>query len=181
MELTLKVLPVHSVVASVLFFFASSCVGLAQRLECPPSKTLLSANDPVYSDAGELAQNLRNEGFIVNCIFPTTLGSIFQVVEGRVTRSTIEGEANFRTNYGDVDVVFVPKPQSFADFKITEHRLNKGYLYTFAGVPRVWSVNRFETNRRTYFLKHDNKLLLVSDDKLRVRPEQAFQLPTRTP
>jgi hypothetical protein len=176
----LRLPPAHFGAASVLLFLASSCMGLAQHLECPPSNTLLSANDSVYSDATDLARILRNQGFIIRCIFPTKLGSIFQIIEGNVTRSTIEGEANFRTNYGDVDVVFVPKPQSFAAFKITQHHLNKGYLYTFAGAPRVWSVNRFETNRRTYFLKHDNALLLVSDDKLRIRLEQALQLPTRT-
>jgi hypothetical protein len=30
-----------------------------------------------------------------------------------------EGEANFSTNYGDIDAVFVPKPQTCADFEIT--------------------------------------------------------------
>jgi hypothetical protein len=104
---------------------------------------LLSSTDLVYADAMELKQHLESHGFVVRCVFPTKMGSIFQVEEGGVLRSTIEGEANFSTNYGDIDVVFVPKPQTFADFKITEHREDGGYLYTFAGTPRVWAVNRF--------------------------------------
>jgi hypothetical protein len=134
----------------------------------------------VYADAMELKQILESHSFVVWCVFPTKLGSIFQVEERGVMRSTIEGEANFRTNYGDVDVVFVPTPQTFSDFKINEHRQDGGFLYTFAGAPRVWAVNRFESPRRIYFLKHDNQLLL-SNDALRRRLELALQLPHQTP
>lgn len=153
---------------------------LAQSPECPTGKALLSKSDPVYADAMELAKVLQDHGFAVQCVFPTKLGSIFQVVEGGVEHSTIEGEANFRTNYGDIDAVFVPKPQTFADFKITEHREHGGYLYSFTGMPRVWAVNRFGTARRNYFVKHDNELLLMSDDRLRIRIEHALRLPPQS-
>ena len=129
----------------------------------------------------QLAQNLEPHGFIVNCIFPTKLGSIFMVEENGVMHSTIEGEACLRTNYGDIDVVFVPKPHTFADFKITERREGGGYLYRFAGTPRVWAVNRFGSALRDYFLKYQNQLLLVSSDQLRARLEDALQLKPRTP
>ncbi len=129
----LKVLPHHLLAGSVLLWAASHCQAFAQSPECPTGEALLSASDPVYADALELAQSLHDHGFVVRCMFPTKLGSIFRVAEGGVEHSTIEGEAAFRTNYGDIDAVFVPKPQTFADFKITEHREDGGYLYTFAG------------------------------------------------
>jgi hypothetical protein len=165
----------------VLLFVATHYQSFAQLPDCPTGEALLSASDPVYADVNELAQTLRNSGFVVRCVFPTHLGSIFRVVEGGVERSTIEGEANFHTNSGDVDVVFLPKPQTFSDFTITEHREDGGFIYTFAGTPRVWAVNRFEGDRRWYFLKRDNQLLLVSNDKLRSRLEHALHLPMRTP
>jgi hypothetical protein len=150
---------------------------LAQAPECPPPAALLSAADPVYADAMELKQTLENHGFVVRCVFPTKLGSIFQVQskDGDVLRSTIAGEASFRTDAGDIDAVFLPKPQTFADFKITEHREGGGYLYTFAGTPRVWETNRFGSARRIYFLKRGNQMLMV-DEKLRTRLEHALQL-----
>jgi hypothetical protein len=177
----LNLLPKHLLAGLVLLFAASHYQLFAQSPECPTGEDLLSTSDPVYADAMELAQSLRNHGFVVQCVFPTKLGSIFRVVEGGVEHSTIEGEADFRTNYGDVDAVFVPKPQTFAGFKINEHREDGGYFYTFAGTPRVWAVNRFESPRRYYFLKHDNQLLLVSNDRLRARLEEALHLPPQTP
>lgn len=95
---------------------ASQSPLFAQVPECPPAAALLSSNDPAYADAMELKQSLENHGFTVRCVFPTKFGSIFQVIEGGALRSTIEGEANFRTDYGDLDAVFLPKPQTFTDF-----------------------------------------------------------------
>ncbi|PYV60405.1 MAG: hypothetical protein DMG98_02450 [Acidobacteria bacterium] len=110
-------------------------------------------------------------------MFPTRLGSIFRVDEGGVLRSTVEGEANFRTNHGEVDAVFMPKPQTFADFKITERREGAGYLYTFGGTPRVWETNRFGSARRMHFLDQDNLLFFINEPALMRRLEQV--LPVR--
>ena len=148
----------------------------AQESNCPKGPPLLSPSEPVYSDAMGLKQTLESHGFVVRCVFPTTLGSIFRVDEGGVFRSTVEGEANFRTNYGEVDVVFIPKPQTFADFKITERREGGGYLYTFGGAPRVWETNRFGSARRMYFLDQDNLLFFISDPALMRRLELVFQV-----
>jgi hypothetical protein len=147
----------------------------AQQPECPPAPVLLKSTDPGYADAMELKQTLESQGVAVRCVFPTKLGSIFRVREGGVSHSTIEGEANFNTDFGAFDVVFMPKPQNFADFKIKEHREGGGYMYRFAGTPRVWDVNRFGTAYRVYFLKHDNQLFLTNE-KLRLRLEQALHL-----
>ena len=148
----------------------------AQNTDCPKGPPVLSPSDAVYSDAMELTQTLENHGFVVRCVFPTKLGSIFRVDDGGVLRSTVEGEANFRTNYGDVDAVFRLKPQSFADFEITERREGRGYMYTFGGTPRVWETNRFGSARRMYFLDRDNMLFFINDTALMRRLEQALQI-----
>ncbi len=159
----------------VLLLAAAQSALFAQPPGCPPAAALLSPSDPVYADAMELKQLLESHGFVVRCVFPTKLGSIFQVEQDGVLRSTIEGEANFSTNYGAFDAVFLPKPQTFTDFKITERREGGGYLYTFAGTPRVWEANEFGSASRVYFLKHGNQMLMV-DDKLRSRLERTLQL-----
>jgi len=127
-----------------------------------------------------LKQTLESHGFEARCVFPTKLGSIFRVDEGGVLRSTVEGEANFRTNHGEVDAVFMPKPQTFADFKITERREGAGYLYTFGGTPRVWETNRFGSARRMHFLDQDNLLFFINEPALMRRLEQVLPVRHRT-
>jgi hypothetical protein len=175
----LKGLPTRLVAGCVLFFAASLPL-LAQSDPCPPGEALLSSSDPAYPDAMELSRRLENHDFTVQCIFPTKFGSVFMVEQNGVLVSTIEGEACFRTNFGDVGVAFVPNPQTFADFKITEHREGGGYLYRFSGTPRVHGGDKFkfETARRRYFLKHDNLLLIVGDNRLLSRLEEALPPPT---
>jgi hypothetical protein len=152
----------------------------AQEADCPKGPALLSPSEPVYSDAMELKQTLENHGIEVRCVFPTHLWSIFEVAGGGgVMHSTVEGEANFRTNYGDLDVVFMPQPQTSADWKITEHREDSGFLYTFSGTPRVWDANRFGSARRIYFLDRGNQLFFVGDVALLRRLEQALQVRRR--
>jgi hypothetical protein len=116
----------------------------------------------------ELQRRLQKHNFTVRCIFPTKFGSFFMVDHNGILESTVEGEACFSTNYGGIDVVFLPKPQTFAEFEITERRKGSGYLYRFTGTPSVSAGNKFKfgTAARQYFLKHDNYLIIVSDDQL---------------
>ena len=175
----LKTLPVH-LMASLALLLAASCPqALAQSVPCPPTPALIASDNPAYADAMSLAKNLEAHGFVVHCIFPTKISSEFLIRENGVQRSTIEGEACFRTNYGDVGAFFVPKPQTFADLKIKEQRKGGGYLYTFSGMPSSWTMDHWGSARRDFFLKRDNYLLSASDDTLRARLEEALQL--RTP
>jgi hypothetical protein len=146
----------------------------AQVPDCPKETALLTPKELVYPDAMELKRTLESHGFVVRCMFPTILWSIFEVGDGGVMRNTVEGEVNFLTNYGDVTAFFLPKPQTFADFKITEHREDGGFLYTFAGTPRVWATNRFGSARRIYFLDHANQLFFVGDVALLHRLEKVL-------
>jgi len=174
---SLRVHP-HLFVLGVALLLVSFPLGLsAQEADCPKGPALLSPSEPVYADAMELKQTLENHGIEARCVFPTHLWSIFEVaVDGGVMHSTVEGEANFRTNYGDLDVVFVPQPQTFADLKITEHPEDSGYFYTFSGTPRVWDANRFGSARRIYLLDRGNQLFFVGDVALLRRLEQALQV-----
>ena len=177
----MKGLPIRLIAGFILLLAASTLP--AQSVPCPPAAALLSSGDPAYPDAMELAQRLQNHDFTVQCIFPTKFGSVFMVEENGALVSTIEGEACFRTNFGDIGVLFVPKPQTFADFKITEHREGGGYLYRFSGTPRVHGGNKFKmgTAGRNYFLKRDNQLFIVGDDRLLARLEDALPSPSPTP
>jgi hypothetical protein len=150
---------------------------MAQSDPCPPSAAMIASDNPAYADAMDLSKRLQDHGFVVRCIFPTKLGSIFEVADGDTVRSTVEGEANFTTNYGGFDVIFLSKPQTFADFKITERRQGGGYLYRFTGTPKVLGGDqfKFETAYRNYFLKHENYLFFLSDEALRARLEQALR------
>src|SRR5689334_15005798 len=104
---------------------------LAWSVDCPPREALLPPSDPAYADAMQLADELRVHGFTISCIFPSKLGSFFMVEEGGKLHSTIEGDAVFRTDAGDIEVVFLPKPQTWDHFKISERHMGpgNGYMY----------------------------------------------------
>jgi hypothetical protein len=176
----LRSLPAHIVASLALFFATSHAQILAQSTPCPPPTALIAPDNPAYADAMDLANRLKAHGFVVNCIFPTKLGSIFEVADGDVIRSTVEGEANFDTNYGGIEVVFMPKPQTFADFKITERRKGGGYLYRFTGIPKVLAGDKFNFGSayRNYFLKHDSYLFFLSDQTMLSRLQEALGPPT---
>jgi hypothetical protein len=159
-----------------LVFSTLQLSALGQPVPCPPPQALLPRSDPAYSDAVGLAKTLDAHGLVVHCIFPSKLGSIFRVEEGGVVHSTTKGEAVYRTDDGDIDVVFLAVPQTFDDFRVTERRSGSGYLYSFAGTPRVWPSNKFATARRTYFIKGGNQLFIVADIKLRARLETVLNL-----
>jgi|GEM_PF-2833060 len=150
--------------AGLVLASAFSGLLVAQSPQCSHPAALIAPGDPAYADAMEMKQRLQSHGYIVECVFPTKLGSMFQVDENGVLRSTVEGEAAFRTNLGDIDVVFMPKPQTFVDFKITERRKDHGYLYRFTGTPRVLAGDRFNFGSayRQCYLKFDNQLVFVS-------------------
>ncbi len=150
--------------AALLLFFTASLA--AQSAPCPPAMALIEPVNPAYSDALQFQSRIEQHDFTVHCIFPTKLNSIFMVEKDGALQSTVEGEVCFNTNYGAFSVIFVPKPETFADFIITERRKDHGYLYRFTGTPRVAAGDKFnfDTAARQYFLKRDNFLIMVSDN-----------------
>lgn len=113
----LNLRPAHLLTALILLFAAPPSQLLAQPSPCLTGQALLATTDPIYADAMELSRTMEANGFTVRCVSPTKLRSMFEQAYGNLTRSTIAGEASFETNYGYVDVVFLPKSQTFADSK----------------------------------------------------------------
>ena len=149
----------------------------AQQVDdCPGPAALMSPDQPAYADAMALKNGLESQGMVVRCIFGTKFSSQFIVWENGKPRSTVEGEACIRTNRGDLEVLFVSRPRTFADLKIKEHRARGGYLYTVSGMPDVWpsKFKHWGSVRRTYYFRHDNYLLSGAGEELRTTVEAAL-------
>jgi len=153
----------------LVLIFCGSFV-TAQVTECSPEDTsaLLQPTDTVYSDAMELGSTLSEHGFAIRCVLTSKLGPLFK---------GLEGAALYRTDRGDFDALFLNSPQTFTELKIVERSMKKGFVYSFAGKSRAWAANRLESGRREYFLKHGNQLLILDDDPLRMKLEDALNLP----
>ena len=141
----------------------------AQLAECNSDDTaaLLQPTDSVYSEAMELGSTLSERGFAIRCILTSKLGGLFK---------GLAGAALYRTDRGDFDALFLPAPQTFAELKIVERQGKKKFVYMFSG-RSAWSINRLENERREYFLKHANHLLILNDDQLRMKLRDALNLP----
>ncbi len=155
-------------VGLVLIF--CSCFVRAQSAECSPedAAALLQPTDAVYSDAMELGSTLSEHGFAIRCILTSKLGALFK---------GLEGAALYRTDHGDFDALFLPAPETFAELKIAERSTKKGFAYWFTGKSRSWAANRLESGHREYFLKHQSQLLILDDDQLRMKLQDALGLP----
>jgi hypothetical protein len=142
----------------------------AQSAECSPEDTaaLLQPTDAAYSDAMELGSTLSEHGFAIRCILTSKLGGLFK---------SLEGAALYRTDHGDFDALFLPAPETFAELKIVERSTKKGFAYWFSGKSRAWAANRLESGHREYFLKHQNQLLILDDDQLRMKLQDALNIP----
>jgi hypothetical protein len=166
----------------LLFFF---CAGLCTRssaqqvADCPPPAALMSPSQPAYADATSLKKSLESQGLVVQCIFETKFSSQFLVWENDKPRSTVEGEACIRTNLGDLTVLFLWKPRTFAELNISEHQSHGGYIYHFSGMNDVWPRNlkQLGSTRRTYYFRSDNYLLSAGSEELRNAVATALQYP----
>jgi tetratricopeptide (TPR) repeat protein len=115
----------------------------------------LKPNDPAYVEAMELAQVLRNRGFIVKCVLQSTMIRFF---EGET------GAALYRTDRGDFEGLFLTKEQTFAVQPI-ETRTNGRYVYSFAGSPRR-TGGLLDSARPTFFVQYENQFLTTWDKQL---------------
>jgi hypothetical protein len=135
--------------------------------ECSAQDLLaeLKANDPTYADAMELAQTLRNRGFIVKCVLQSKMVRLF---EGE------KGAALYRTNRGDFEGLFLPKTQIFA-VQAIETRKNGRYIYSFAGSPHV-TGGPWDCARPTFFTQHANQFFTTEDKQLAAELDKALTL-----
>jgi hypothetical protein len=139
----------------------------------------LSATDPAYKEAMSFSALLKNHGVAVGCVLSSKMDNMF---------TPEEGSALYRTDVGDFEVLFLPQPQDWTALKIigkkkTRAVMNKVehsscsppedyYEYSFAGFPKPWSANDFESDRPVHFIKHGNALLVVFQDETATRLTQ---------
>ena len=114
----------------------------------------LQASDPAYEDAMALARTLGDRGFTVRCIAPSKMTGTF---------AGQKGAALFRTNRGNFEALFLPKPQTFDHLDIVERKESGRYLYSFSGRPAPWPANLIDGPRPTFFIKHMNRLVVAQD------------------
>lgn len=163
----------------ILFFIASSARFWAQTpTPCSPA-ALISPEQPAYSDATALEKQLESQGIRVQCIFETKFSSQFLIWENGVPHSTLEGEACIRTNLGDLGVLFVARPKTFLNLKISERHTAGGYSYQVSGMSDVWprKISHWSSVHRNYFFVHDNYLLTADTEVMRAAVEAALHYP----
>jgi hypothetical protein len=125
----------------------------------------LAKSDAAYPDAMDLAQTLISHSFIVTCVSPSQMTDTF---EGQ------EGAAVYRTNEGDFEALFLPKPQNFNQLRVIERHDGHSYRYSFAGRPEPWPANLIEGAFPLYFVKHRNELIVAQDHQAAIRIKGAI-------
>jgi hypothetical protein len=138
----------------------------AEQSPCGRPHTLPLSTNPAYADAMELAQSLRSHGIAVKCVL---LSKEERMFEGQ------EGAANYQTDVGVFEALFLPKPETFDALDIIGHEEAGGFIYSFRGSPR--SLTDQWEGRRVYFVRHESQLLHTLDEQVAVKLEEAFRSP----
>jgi hypothetical protein len=127
----------------------------AQPLECTgkAAQAQLSAINPVYVDAMELARQLIDHEFILRCVQASKMQNVF---DGQ------RGAALYVTDEGSFDVLFLTKEQSFSSVQVVEQNEGKRHMYSSRGTP----PSRFHSdgNKKTYFITFGNLLFVAWSD-----------------
>ena len=111
-------------------------------------------HSPAYNDANELAQQLTESGFLVECIRRSKQEHFFPAQKGAVW---------FSTNRGTFEVWFLQEDGTFASLEVIEQSQPNGrYTYTFRGTPQISSV--IDSAVRLYFIKRGRMMIEVSGD-----------------
>ena len=127
--------------------------------QCSPNELLarMRPDDPAYIDAMELAQTLQTHGVVVNCVLQSKMVHFFD---------DQKGAAFFKTDYGQFETLFLPKPQTFDSLNITLTTKNGRFLYSFAGSPRPLGAQPIDSAYPEFFEKHGNLLFVTSKTNL---------------
>ena len=84
-----------------------------------------------------------------------------------------EGAANYQTDVGVFEALFLPKPETFNTLDIVEQEETGGFIYSFRGSPR--SLTGHWGGRRVYFVRHGSQFLHTLDKQVAMKLEEAFQ------
>jgi hypothetical protein len=79
-----------------------------------------------------LKQELTAEGFAVECVLESKFNGMFGDEKLGYTSSA----ALFRTDHGDFEALFLPKPFTFGSVVVHEKRNGGPYVYSFTGDPQ---------------------------------------------
>jgi hypothetical protein len=132
---------------------------LGQATPCNPEelKAALPSNAQAYPDAIALSGILERNKISVRCILLSKMDGTF---DGQ------EGAGLYRTDRGDFEALFLPRPQNFERLKVIERQEGSRYSYSFVGPPRPWPANRIDAAFRMYFVKYQGVLFVVTDKAL---------------
>jgi hypothetical protein len=142
-----------------IFWLGSASVPAQSTARCSEldlSAALTSA-DQGYRAAMAWSERLRNRGVTVRCVLRSTMDGMFDKQDGA---------ALYRTDRGDFEALFLAPPLTFDQLTVNEREENGRYLYSFSGAPKPWPVNRIDSARRMYFIKHGSALLVAQDPQL---------------
>jgi len=114
----------------------------------------------------DLAQALGRRGFVVKCVL---LSKEERMFEGQ------EGAANYQTDVGVFEALFLPTPENFDALEIIEHEETGVFIFSFRGSPR--SLTEHWEGRHVYFVKHGSQFLHTLDKQVAAKLEEAFQSP----
>jgi hypothetical protein len=130
-----------------------------QATPCNPEdlKASLPSNAQSYPDAIALSRILERNKISVRCILLSKMEGTFDGLEGAVL---------YRTDQGDFEALFLPRPQNFERLKVIERQEGSRYSYSFVGPPRPWPANRIDAAFRMYFVKYQSALFVVTDKVL---------------
>jgi hypothetical protein len=134
----------------------STHVAAASPDGCSPREIRLgslTASDPAYNSAMQLATILRNHGVVVQCVLRSKMAHFLphQV-----------GARLFRTDHGDFEALFRPEKRNFDDVHISGGPAKAGYAYLLKDAQG--RLLRAMEGGPVFFLK-DGNLLFISFQK----------------
>ncbi len=86
-----------------------------------------------------------------------------------------EGAANFQTDVGVFEALFLPKPKTFTALDIIGQQETDGFTYSFRGSPR--SLAEHWEGRRVYFVRDGSLLMHTLEERMAVRLAEVFPSP----
>jgi hypothetical protein len=84
-----------------------------------------------------------------------------------------EGAANYQTDVGVFEALFLPRPERFNALEIVEQEETGGFIYSLRGRPRSLTGNW--EGRRVCFVRHGSQFLHALDKQVTMKFEEAFQ------
>ncbi len=147
-------------IAALFGLFALGAFATEER--CGPHELSgsLRLSTPSYSDAMILKQDLTEDGFQVECVLESKMNGMFSSDQLGYRSSA----ALFRTDHGDFEALFLPRPFTFDSAEVHEKRDGSRYIYSFTGDPQ--SRTSPDSPRRMYFVKRHHKMFIVTDATL---------------